>query len=350
MIVIEIDGSQKSGSGTIVRYAISIASLLGKDVHLVNIRAKRRNPGLRPQHLKTLETCCELTNGKLEGAKVDASEIIYRPGVCINAGEYNWDIGTAGSTTMLAQAILPLVSFAKTSSRIQIIGGLFQDFAPAAHHLQHIVLPLLKRMGASIELKVIRPGYVPYGNGVIELIVQPVMKKLKPIVLENQGNIVAIKGVALSSHLQQRSVSERMAESCNQILAKHGYYADIECIYDTSAAQRGASLTIYALTDTGCIIGSDLAGHLGRTSEYIGKKVAKKLLQELMSAATVDRYTADQLILYAALASGSSKYIIPRITEHIETNMWLVETLLGAKLEYRNRELIINGISFTGKK
>jgi RNA 3'-terminal phosphate cyclase (ATP) len=348
--VIEIDGSQKSGSGTIVRYTATIASLLSKDVHLINIRAKRKKPGLRPQHLKTLETCCELTNGRLEGARVKANEIVYRPGDRINAGEYNWDIGTAGSTTMLAQAILPIAGFAQSPSHIQITGGLFQDFAPAAHHLQYIVLPLLQRMGISIELRVIRPGYVPYGNGVIELIVQPVIGKLKPLVLENQGKIVSMQGLALSSHLKHRSVSERMAETCNEILGKHGYHADIDCIYDTSATQRGASLTVYALTDTGCIIGSDLAGRLGRTSEYIGEKVAKNLLQDIKSSATVDRYTADQLILYAVLAAGSSKYIIPRLTEHIETNIWLVETLLGAKVEYKDRELIIHGIGYTGKK
>jgi len=348
--LIEIDGSQKSGSGTIVRYAVSLASLLGQDLHLTNIRAKRKNPGLKRQHLKAISACCEITGGNLEGAKENSMEIVYRPGKQINGGKYSWDIGTAGSTTMLAQTILPLACFASSSSYYKITGGLFQDFAPAAHHLQYVVIPLLTKMGIHVEFNIVRPGYFPKGGGIIELEVKLVKNTINPIILQNQGKVIEIKGIALASHLQERKVSERMIESCNKVLQENKFHASIDCIYDTSAIQRGASLTVYALTDTGCIIGVDLAGHLGRTAEYIGENVAKMLLEDLVSGATLDRYTADQLILYAALALGSSQYIIPRITDHIDTNLWLVEKLLGTKTELIHNKLVIHGIGFVKER
>jgi len=342
--LIEIDGSQKSGSGTIVRYAVSLASLLGQNLHLTNIRFKRAKPGLRPQHLKGILACNEIVGGKLEGAAVNSKEIFYYPGKQIKSGKYAWDIGTAGSTTMLIQTILPLACFAPSLSTYQVTGGLFQDFAPVAHHLQHVVIPLLAKMGVLVDLKIIRPGYVPTGGGIIEVTVKPVQNKIQPLTLTSPGKIIEIKGIALASHLQERKVSERMAESCNKILAEQKLHAKIDCIYDDTAIQRGASLTVYAVTDTGCIIGADLAGKLGRTSENIGESVAKTLLEDLATGATVDRHTADQLILYAALAAGTTQYIIPRMTEHIDTNLWLIKKILGANFSLKNNQLTIHGV------
>lgn len=345
--MIEIDGSEKSGSGTIVRYAVGLSSLLGADLHLKNIRVKREKQGLRPQHLKAVQACVEMTEGKAEGLEVGSKEILYYPKERIRGGKYIWDIQTAGSTTMLAETVLPLAAFADSSSHFTIKGGLFQDFAPAAHHLQHVVFPLYRRMGIHAELKVIIPGYVPTGGGVIEVVVHPVSKVISPIDLPELGDVQRIKGIALSSHLKERNVSKRMIESCLKELSLHNYSASITSIDDTASTQRGASLTIYASTDKSCILGADVAGALGRTSEFIGEKTAKMLVEDLEAKATVDRFTADQLILYAALADGISHYIFPKMTAHIETNLWLIEKILKAKKQIRENKLYIEGVGFS---
>ncbi|GAJ17016.1 unnamed protein product [marine sediment metagenome] len=138
-------------------------------------------------------------------------------------------------------------------------------------------------------------------------------------------------------------MSERMVEKCNQVLRLHGYQAQIEVVNDTLALQRGAALAVYAKTSSGGIIGADRAGAPRRTSEDIGKYVAGNLLEDLATGATVDHYLADQLIFYAALADGVSQYRIPRLTEHVETNLWLVETILGAKTEVNHNLVEIQG-------
>jgi RNA 3'-terminal phosphate cyclase (ATP) len=137
-----------------------------------------------------------------------------------------------------------------------------------------------------------------------------------------------------------------MAENCIDVLDRNGLHADIDCIYDTTSIQRGASLTIYAQTNSGCVIGMDMAGKLGRTSEFIGRRVAEMFIEDLKSGATLDRHTADQLIIYAALASGTTSYVIPRITEHIDTNLWLIEEILGAKSVLDNNLLTIHGVGY----
>ena len=344
--MIRIDGSQKSGSGTIVRFAVGLATLLGEELHLINIRAKREKPGLRPQHLKSIQALQQICQGTLSGGEIGSSEIRFKPGGEVKGGYYEWDIGTAGSTTLLAMTLLPAACFATGAMSFKISGGLFQDFAPSAYHMQYVFFSVLNKMGINAKLSIIRPGYVPRGGGVIEVTVEPVTGKIKPISLLSQGDVVRIEGAALSSHLKERRVSERMVDKCNQVLKSNGYRAQIEVIYDTLALQRGAALTIYAKTSSGGIIGADRAGEPRRTSEDIARYVARNLVEELAAGATVDRYLADQLIFYAALADGVSEYRIPRLTEHVETNLWLVETMLGAKAEVNQNLVRIQGIGY----
>jgi len=344
--MIHIDGSQKSGSGTIVRFAVGLATLLGEELHLINIRAKREKPGLRPQHLKSIQALQQICQGTLSGGEIGSSEIRFKPGGEVKGGYYEWDIGTAGSTTLLAMTLLPPACFSTGAMSFRISGGLFQDFAPSAYHMQYVFFSVLNKMDINAKLSIIRPGYVPRGGGVIQVTVEPVTGKIKPISLLSQGDVVGIEGVALSSHLKERRVSERMVEKCNQVLKSDGYRAQIEVIYDTLALQRGAALTIYAKTSFGGIIGADRAGEPRRTSEDIARYVARNLVEELAAGATVDRYLADQLIFYAALADGVSEYRIPRLTEHVETNLWLVETMLGAKAEVNQNLVRIQGIGY----
>ena len=344
-----IDGSLRSGSGTIVRYAVALASLLKKYLHIRNIRAKRGNPGLRPQHLKAVEACCTLTGGTVEGARVGSTEILYRPGTKIQGGSHRWDIGTAGSTTMMAYCLLPLCLFAQEHFDITLIGGLFQDFAPNAYHMKQVLMPLLRRMGADAGLEIEKPGYVPKGGGVLKLIGKPLQGKLKPIHLLEQGKVTAIKGISLSSHLKDRSVGERMRDVCLKELSEKGFPADIRVVDDTAADQKGAALFIYAETANGCIVGADRAGKLGRSAEEIGRHAARSLISDLESGATVDRFAADQLILFAALADGESMYHIPRMTDHIESNLWLVEKMLGAESATSGNLLKIQGVGFAGR-
>ena len=343
--MITIDGGAKSGSGTIVRYSVALASLLGEEIRIWNIRAGRDKPGLRAQHLKVVQACRKMCRGMVDNAAVGSKEITYTPGQRFNGGEYGWNIGTAGSTTMMAQTLLPVACFARKPSKFRLEGGLFQDFAPSAYHMKFVLLPFLKQMGVRAELDIIRPGYVPRGGGMIEVRVEPT-GKLKPLNLSEQGEILNIRGVALSSHLREKRVSQRMAAECQRVLGSYGHEAEIEKIEDESSLQEGAALAIYAETGLGNRIGSDRAGRPGRSSESVGRYVAESFIEDVGTGAGVDRYIADQLIIYAGLAEGVTRYSVPGITEHVETNLWLIEEFLGARTKIDGNVLEIVGIGF----
>jgi RNA 3'-terminal phosphate cyclase (ATP) len=348
-MMVEIDGAQHSGSGTIVRQAVAFAALTGRPVHIMNARIRRPNPGLRPQHIKVIEAIGDLVKGRIEGLSAGSQEVVFRPGALLTGRYYRWDIGSAGSTTMLALGVLPVLAFGSGPVSVDLHGGLFQDFAPSFFHLQHVMLPFLRRMGLEAEAEMNRPGYVPRGEGVLALTVTPVNRSLHSLCMDRTEKPVRIWGTALSSHLEERRVSHRMAEAANAVLAEAGYRADIEVRYETRSLQPGAALALFADVVGGLRLGADQAGARGRRAESIGEHVAVQLLEDLKTGATVDRFAADQLIPFAALADGESRFCVPAATDHVLANAWLAEKFLGAQVHVQDRRLLVRGIGFRSK-
>jgi RNA 3'-terminal phosphate cyclase (ATP) len=342
--MLKIDGSTLSGSGTIVRLSVAIAALTESPLELANIRQRREKPGLRRQHLTALQALAEMTGGILEGAQESSEWVRFTPGSAPRGGDYHWDIGTAGSTTLLALTVLPLCLFADGPCRLRITGGVFQDFAPSGYHTQFCLIPLLARMGARIHMEIERAGYYPKGGGVLTLATEPLEGALQSLDLPKREGTLECWGIALSSHLKDRMVSERMAESCNDELLRRGMTPNFQVLYDHIAAQPGAALFLMAEDSSGSALGSDMAGARGRRSEQIGAQVARQLWKDLRTDATVDRHLADQLILFAALADGESRFRIPEKTSHVETNLWLVKQLLETDFSLQKGLLQIRGI------
>jgi RNA 3'-terminal phosphate cyclase (ATP) len=342
--VLTIDGAQMSGSGTIVRYAVALAALVGQPVRVINARQRRREPGLRPQHVTSVHACAELCGGSVEGAEVGSRTLDFLPGSQIPGGSFGWDIGTAGSATMLALSVLPVASFAAAPVHARITGGLFQDFAPSPFHMHRVLAPLLRSMGADVSLEVTRPGYVPGGGGIIEMHVVPARQGFTPLVLDTAGQASDVQGIALSSHLAERRVSERMASTCEEQIRSAGMSCAVDRVDDVTAVHAGACLAIWTKSSTGSWFGADRAGKFGRSSEEIGRFVAATFLQDVRSGATVDRHLADQLVLFCALAQGTSRYIVPRHTPHLASNLWLVGQF-GARVAVEAGRVEIQGLA-----
>ncbi|MEM3566601.1 MAG: RNA 3'-terminal phosphate cyclase [Candidatus Bathyarchaeia archaeon] len=329
--MIEIDGSQKSGSGTILRLSVALASILGEPLHIYNIRQNRPQPGLRPQHLEAVLTAAKLCNAEVRGAVLNSRELWFTPKE-VKGGVFEAEIGTAGSIPMLIMTVLPICIFAKNSIRLRISkGGTDVSHSPTINYMRFIFLPVLRRMGVNAEITVHKYGYYPKGMGEATLTVEP-CRELKPICLENFGKIKDVKGVSVCTFLADRRVAERQATAANNYLQKHGLKADIQIVNDRSnPLQKGSSLVLWAETDRGAVLGADSIGELGKTSETVGVEAAEKLHAEISSRATVDAHLADMLIPYVALARGKSAYLTRALSDHLETNIWLAEILLGVK-------------------
>ena len=174
--------------------------------------------------------------------------------------------------------------------------------------------------------------------GAAELRVEPV-EALKPLVLEDFGSVVEVRGVSVCTFLEERRVADRQARTAEKVLAREGLEADIEVIYDRSnPVQKGSSIVLWARTDTGVILGSDAIGELGKPAERVGREAAEGLLAELRARATADIHMADMLVPYVALAPGRSAYLARALTDHLDANIWLAEEILGARFRVQRAD------------
>ena len=331
--MLEVDGSQKSGSGTILRLSVAMAAILNKPLHIYNIRQKRPQPGLKPQHLEAVLTAAKLCDATVKGAKIGSKELWFYPTEVVG-GRVEAEIGTAGSIPMLLVTVLPICAFAKNPVHIHISkGGTDVSHSPTTNYLSHVFLPVLGKMGLRASLIVHKYGYYPKGMGEVSVKVTPNVK-LASLEFGEFGLLESLKGVSVCTFLADRKVAERQAKSAKALLKTRGYEADIKVINDFSnPLQKGSSLTLWAKTDTGILFGGDAIGELRKPSEAVGREAAENLLREIEAKATVDVHLADMLVPYMALAEGESVFLTRSITDHLETNMWLAQKIINIEFE-----------------
>jgi RNA 3'-terminal phosphate cyclase (ATP) len=329
--MIEIDGSKKSGSGTILRLSIAIAAVTGQPLHIYNIRQNRPQRGLKPQHLEAVSTAAKLCNAELQGATLGSREIWFKPQT-IKGGKYEAEIGTAGSIPMLILTILPTCISAQNTIQLHITkGGTDTTHSPTINYMRFVLLPTLQRMGIQTTLTVQKYGYYPRGMGEATITIEP-CKTLRPFRAETFGKPKQIKGISICTFLDKRKVAERQATTASTYLKERGLNADIQITNDRSnPLQKGSSITLWCETYTGAIVGADSIGERRKTSETVGKEAAETLYQEIVSRATVDTHLADMLIPYIAFAHGESIFLTRSISEHLDTNIWLAEKILNVK-------------------
>ena len=329
----EIDGSQKSGSGTILRLAVALAAIKHEPLHITNIRKSRPQPGLKPQHLEAVLTAGKLCNANLEGATLGSRELWFKPNE-IRGGKIEAEIGTAGSIPMLLLTSLPICLFTKEPVQLHVTkGGTDTTHAPTINYLQNVFLKALKNMGINAEITIQKYGYYPKGMGEATLTVQPT-QKLHPLRLESFGKLKSVKGISICTFLADRKVAERQTNAASNYLSNEGYAANIQTVNDKSnELQKGSSIAIWAETDTGAILGADAIGELRKPAEAVGKEAAEKLTMEIDSKATVDTHLSDMLIPYMALSEGTSAFLTRTISEHLEANIWLTEKMLNVRFK-----------------
>jgi len=321
--MIEIDGSE--GGGQLLRSSLSLSALTRKPFKMINIRGKREKPGLQNQHLTAVNSISKICNAKVIGNFLHSKELEFIPSEIVS-GNYKFDIGTAGSTTLVAQTILPPLLFANQISTVDIVGGTANPLAPPALDVKEVFLYHLNNFGAIVNLEIEREGFYPKGNGKIKLTINP-CKKLEFKIIKPQDKVVNVFVVA-SNDLSDRKVAKRMID---------GFVSNFPRDY------KSISHAWYVETSsTGCYIhanykkiGMSILGERALTAENVGKECALKLLEEINSKADTDHFTADQLLLYLAI-SGSGTIHVSNITDHMRTNINIIEKFLDVKFEIKN--------------
>lgn len=336
---LEIDGAYGEGGGQLLRTAVALAAITRREIRVQHIRAHRNSPGLAPQHLAAVRAVGALCHAHTEGVQRGSSALRFEPRA-LRAGNHRVHVGTAGSVTLVLQAVLPVMLAAGKSASVTVSGGTDVYNAPPADYFAHVLLPLLARMGARVDFRVVRRGYYPAGAG--EVRVQTEQSVLRPASFDVPGALIALEGVSHVSHLPLR-IAERMRDAALDALsAVPGPAGCIEtCLVPKErAAGLGGAIAAWARTEHS-VLGASRAAERGMGAEVLGAAVGGVLAADLASGAGVDVHAADQLLVYLALAGGGS-FTTRMLTTHAQTAIWLIERFLPIRFIVRETHALVH--------
>jgi RNA 3'-terminal phosphate cyclase (ATP) len=323
--MLTIDGAMGEGGGQVLRSSLSLSLCTGQPFRIINIRAHRDKPGLRRQHLMAVKAAAQISNGKVTGADLGSQELSFTPGE-IMPGDYHFDIGSAGSTTLVLQTILPALVLADAPSRLTLKGGTHNPHAPPFEFFAHAFLAVLNCMGVKVSASLQRPGFYPAGGGVVEIEITPA-PKLKPLTITERGNVMRQYACAMVSHLP-RHIAQR---ELDVIAAGLGLTLQSMEIREVDAYGPGNIVTVEIHSEhiTEVFTGY---GQRGLPAEEVAEGVVKQIKRYLAATVPVGEHLADQLLLPFALA-GSGVFLTLSPSRHTRTNIMVIEAFLEVTVE-----------------
>ncbi len=340
--MITIDGSLGEGGGQILRSSLALSLVTGKPFRIEHIRSKREKPGLLRQHLTAVNAATEISRAQVEGAEIGSGRLSFVPGM-INGGSYHWAIGTAGSTTLVLQTVLPALLTAKSKSAIVLEGGTHNQYAPPYEFLAQAFIPILNRMGPVLESRLERHGFYPAGGGKLTITIEPV-QKLARVDLTERGPILRKEAVGMVSQ-----IPKQIAETEIGILKSKFAWGE-ECfkvleIRDSRGPGNILSCRIESQNATEVFTGF---GERGIPAHRVATLLSDEVREYLSSGVPVGRHLADQLMVPMALAGGGSFRTVP-LSRHSLTNIEVIKKFLDVEIATAKLDRLIWSVDISPK-
>ena len=328
--MIEIDGSEGEGGGQILRSSLSLSIWTQQAFRIFDVRANREPPGLKRQHLTAVKSAAEICNADVVGDHIGSRELTFRPSR-LNSRHYSFNIGTAGSSTLVLQTVLPPLLMGAEPSSVEIIGGTHNRGSPPFDFLERAFVPLLRRMGADITLQILRYGFYPRGGGQIRCEIRPA--RLLPLQLHERGALEQIYADAYIAALPM-NIAERELNTIGESLDVRREYLHLQGLPNDMGPGNAVTITAEFANVTEVFTGF---GERGVLAESVAKRAASEAREYLDATAPVGEHLADQLLLPLALA-GSGSFVATKITDHLRSNAKVIANFTERRIEWREHE------------
>ncbi|HEY5710554.1 MAG TPA: RNA 3'-terminal phosphate cyclase [Allosphingosinicella sp.] len=342
MKMIVIDGSEGEGGGQVLRTSLSLSLITGRPFRIEKIRANRSRTGLMRQHLTAVEAACAIGSAECEGHRVGASELVFTPGTVV-PGDHHFAVGTAGSTSLVLQTLLPPLMLAGAPSRLMLEGGTHNIHAPPFDFLERAFLPILNRMGPTVSARLVRHGFYPAGGGRIEVEIVPAADKLARLDLLERGALRRVHAQARISALPGE-IAVRELAAVEEVLGWPEEARRIEQLPERVGP--GNILLLEAEFDHVTEIVSGF-GQLGVPAQTVGGKAARRMAGYLASSAVAGPYLADQLLLPMALAGGGS-FTTVKPSQHSLTAADVIAKFLPVRVTFEEQENGVHLVTVAG--
>lgn len=332
---IKIDGSYGEGGGQILRTALALSMITGQPVEFYNLRVKRPNPGLQPQHLTAIHAAATISNARVEGAYIGSTELRFEPSEVVG-GEFLFDVedisgqGSAGAVMLVAQTILLPLALKGQSAKITLLGGTHVGWSPGTDYIEFVYLPALRHFGVEARIETLEAGFYPRGGGRVVLHVQPAQLPLKPIEWRERGRIKRVRLVFTMSNLPE-NILRRGDQAAETLIGLMGLQP--EFVHRVLPSRGfGLSATLAVEAEHG-YAGFIRLGRRGVAIEQVVEEAWNEFTAWAKTRTAVDYFLADQLVLPALFADGSSAWSTHRATSHLRTLLWLVPQLVKTGVE-----------------
>jgi len=324
--VLLIDGAEGEGGGQILRSALALSIITRRPFRMDNVRAKRSRPGLMRQHLTAVTAAAQICGATVDGAAIGSSRLAFAP-KDVRPGDYHFAIGTAGSTTLVLQTILPPLLHAAGPSRVTLEGGTHNPNCPPFDFLARTFLPLVNRMGPTVTARLERYGFYPAGGGRLVFDITPAAT-LQPIELLTRGPVTARRARALVANLP-RHIGER---ELAVVRAKLNWPDDALTVEETRNSPGPGNALMLEVESKGVTEVFTAFGAIGVSAEAVAER-AVGYAREYLAApdVPVGECLADQLLLPLALAGGGA-FVTTKISRHTATNIDLIAKFLPARI------------------
>lgn len=328
--MITIDGSEGEGGGQVVRNACALALVTGEPFRVTGVRGGRDKPGLMRQHVTAIEAACTIGGADCEGLSVGSSEIGFRPGKVV-PGEYHFAVGTAGSTSLVLQTLLPPLMLADAPSRLVLEGGTHNIYAPPFDFLAKTFLPIINRMGPKVEARLVRHGFYPRGGGRIEVDIDPA--PLRAIDCLERGALLGRSAMAVFAGLPFEIADREIKTACKLL---PDWPEEAFAVRELPAEQGPGNIVLLEaefehVTEVFCGFGK-----LGIPAERVAKTAAARMSGYCASKAFAGPYLADQLLLPFALAGGGT-FTTVKPSQHAQTAASVIARFLGRTCSFERQ-------------
>ncbi len=321
---IEIDGATGEGGGQMLRTSLALAVCLGRPLEMRNIRAARSRPGLQPQHLAAVRAAASICHANVTGDQRDSQTLTFTP-QRVSAGDFRFDVGTAGSTSLVLQTVLPPLMLADAPSRLTLQGGTHNPFAPPLDFLQLTFLPLLNRMGPKISATLERAGFAPKGGGRVDVHIQP-STKLRPLALKERGAVLHQYAQVLLANLPAHIARRELAT-----IEREMDYTEEQLIYRSVEAYGPGNVVNIVINSEHVTECFSAFGQRGLPAEKVALDVAAEAQHYLAAGVPVGRRLADQLLVPLALA-GAGEFVTLKPSSHLLTNIDVIQSFMDVEI------------------